>query len=223
MSAPVLGRPDAAAKGELNILAAGKREAVETARPLLDVLGKRVWDMGEDPPRANAAKIAANMMITMAIKGMAEAAVLTEANGLPRSAFFELILGTLFGGRAYESYSANISKETYEPGSKAKLGLKDLRLATAAARDAGRRPPCWRPGWATRTGRSWPTTRSSTQREQAVDERTWTRRDAIASSLAVTVLLEARPLHRPARNRPTSCDHPPSLRPWQSTIGVDNA
>ena len=141
VSAPVLGRPDVAAKGELNILAAGRREAVDTVRPLLDVLGKKVWDMGEDPPRANAAKIAANMMITMAIEGMAEAAVLTEANGLPRSAFFELILGTLFGGRAYESYSANISKGTYEPGFKARLGLKDLRLATEAAKDAGRRLP----------------------------------------------------------------------------------
>ena len=141
VSAPVLGRPDVAAKGELNILAAGKREAIETVRPLLDVLGKKVWDMGEEPPRANAAKIAANMMITMAIEGMAEAAVLTEANGLPRAAFFELILGTLFGGRAYESYSANISKQSYEPGFKARLGLKDLRLATDAANDAGYRLP----------------------------------------------------------------------------------
>lgn len=141
VSAPVLGRPDVAAKGELNILAAGKREAVETVRPLLDVLGKKVWDMGEDPPRANAAKIAANMMITMAIEAMAEAVVLTEANGLPRNAFFELILGTLFGGRAYESYSGHIAKEAYEPGFKATLGLKDLRLATEAARDAGRRLP----------------------------------------------------------------------------------
>lgn len=141
VSAPVLGRPDVAAKGELNILAAGKREAVERVRPLLDVLGKRVWDMGEEPPRANAAKIAANMMITMAIEAMAEAVVLTEANGLPRDAFFELILGTLFGGRAYESYSSHIAKEAYEPGFKATLGLKDLRLATEAARDAGRRLP----------------------------------------------------------------------------------
>ena len=141
VSAPVLGRPDVAAKGELNILAAGKREAVETVRPLLDVLGKKVWDMGEEPPRANAAKIAANMMITMAIEAMAEAAVLTEANGVPRAAFFELILGTLFGSRAYESYSANISKETYEPGFKAKLGLKDLRLAKEAAKAAGRQLP----------------------------------------------------------------------------------
>ena len=139
VSAPVLGRPDVAAKGELNILAAGRREAVERVCPLLDVLGKKVWDMGEEPPRANAAKIAANMMITMAIEGMAEAAVLTEANGLPRAAFFELILGTLFGGRAYESYSANIIKENYEPGFKARLGLKDLRLATEVANNAGQR------------------------------------------------------------------------------------
>ncbi len=141
VSAPVLGRPDVAVKGELNILAAGKRVAVDAVRPLLDVLGKKVWDMGEDPPRANAAKIAANMMITMAIEAMAEAAVLTEANGLPRAAFFELILGTLFAGRAYESYSAKIANNDYEPGFKARLGLKDLRLATEAAKDAGRRLP----------------------------------------------------------------------------------
>ncbi len=141
VSAPVLGRPDVAAKGELNILAAGKPEAVQTARPLLDVIGKTVWDMGEDPRRANAAKIAANMMITMAIEAMAEGAALTEANGLPREQFFELILGALFGCRAYETYSANIAKGAYEPGFKAKLGLKDLRLATAAAEQANAHLP----------------------------------------------------------------------------------
>ncbi len=141
VSAPVLGRPDVAKEGQLNILAAGQPDAVATVRPLLDVLGKKVWDMGEVPARANAAKIAANMMITMAIEAMAEAAVLTEANGLPRAAFFELILGTLFGGRSYESYSAKITKEDYEPGFKASLGLKDLRLATEAAATAGKRLP----------------------------------------------------------------------------------
>ena len=141
VSAPVLGRPDVAAKGELNILAAGKREAVETVRPLLDVLAKKVWDMGEEPPRANAAKIAANMMITMAIEAMAEAVVLTEANGLSRDAFFELILGTLFSGRSYESYSAKIAKNDYQPGFKARLGLKDLGLASAAAHKAGKQLP----------------------------------------------------------------------------------
>lgn len=138
VSAPVLGRPDVAARGELNILAGGKPDAVEKVRPLLEVLGKKIWPMGDDPRRANAAKIAANTMITMAIEALAEAAVLTEANGLPRADFFALALGTLFGGRAHENYADHIAKGEYEPGFKATLGLKDLRLATEAATQAGR-------------------------------------------------------------------------------------
>ena len=141
VAAPVLGRPDVAREGQLNSLTGGKAAAVGRVRPLLDVLGRAVWNMGEDPRHANAAKIAANMMITMAIEAMAEAVVLTESSGLGRDRFFELILGTLFGCRVYQSYSANIAKGRYEPGFKAKLGLKDLRLAGAIAEDAGQTLP----------------------------------------------------------------------------------
>jgi len=141
VSAPVLGRPDVAAKGELNVLAGGAPHALTKVRPLLDVISKRVWDIGADAPAANAAKIACNMMITMAIEAMAEAAVLTEANGLSREQFFELILNTLFGSRSYQVYSANIADGQYEPGFKASLGLKDIRLASEAAEEAGRSLP----------------------------------------------------------------------------------
>ncbi len=133
VASPVLGRPDVAAKGALNVLAGGAPAAVDTVRPILDVIGGRVWDMGAHPPTANAAKIACNMMIAMAIEAMAEAVVLTEASGLARDRFFEMILGTLFGSRSYQVYSANIATERYDPGFKAKLGLKDLRLASEAA------------------------------------------------------------------------------------------
>lgn len=138
VSAPVLGRPDVAARGELNVLAGGNPTAVASVRPLLDVIGGKVWDMGSDPATANAAKIACNMMITMAIEAMAEAVVLTEGNGLSRDRFFELILGTLFGSRSYQVYSANIARGNYQPGFKAALGLKDLRLAREAAGQADR-------------------------------------------------------------------------------------
>ncbi|ARP82253.1 oxidoreductase [Bordetella genomosp. 8] len=141
VAAPVLGRPDVAAKGELNILAAGAPAALDKARPALEVIGKRIWEMGEQPPMAHAAKIACNMMITMAIEAMAEAVVLTEANGVERDRFFELILNTLFGSRSYQVYSANIAQDRYEPGFKASLGLKDLRLADAAAGELGRSLP----------------------------------------------------------------------------------
>jgi 3-hydroxyisobutyrate dehydrogenase-like beta-hydroxyacid dehydrogenase len=141
VSAPVLGRPNVAASGHLNILAAGETEAVAAVEPILAALSRKVWKLGEDPARANTAKLACNMMIAMAIEAMAEAIVLTEGVGLRRDDFFELILGTLFSGRAYESYSAQIAKRSFEPGFKASLALKDMRLATEAASGFGRTLP----------------------------------------------------------------------------------
>jgi 3-hydroxyisobutyrate dehydrogenase-like beta-hydroxyacid dehydrogenase len=141
VSAPVLGRPDVAAKGELHVLVGGAPAAIEKIRPILEVIGGQIWDMGTDAPTANAAKIGCNMMITMAIEAMAEGVVITEANGLPRDRFFALILGTLFGSRAYQVYSANIAHQNYKPGFKATLGLKDLRLAREAAEQGGRSLP----------------------------------------------------------------------------------
>lgn len=116
--------------------------AVPAKYPLLPTSASRwKWDMGPDAPTANAAKIACNMMITMAIEAMAEAVVLTEANGLARERFLDLILNTLFGSRSYQVYSENIRRNRYEPGFKASLGLKDLRLAQEAAAQLGRSLP----------------------------------------------------------------------------------
>jgi len=133
VAAPVLGRPDVAARGELNILAAGEPGALEKVRPLLAAIGKRTWSLGNHPPGAHTAKIACNMMIAMAIEAMAEAVSLTDVNGVSRTDFFELILGTLFGSRSYQVYSTLITEGEHTPGFKATLGLKDLRLAQEAA------------------------------------------------------------------------------------------
>jgi len=133
LSAPVLGRPDVAAAGQLNVILGGPAEHAARVEPLFAAIAGKVWDMGEDATVANAAKIACNMMITMAIEGMAEAVVLTEGKGLPREKFFDLMLGTLFGSRVYQNYSGIIAERRYEPGFKASLGLKDLRLARELA------------------------------------------------------------------------------------------
>lgn len=141
ISAPVFGRPDVAAAGQLNMMVAGDAGAIETARPAFEAVAAKIWPLGDTPGQANAAKIAGNMMITFAIEGMAEALVLARDNKVETDAFLELILGTLFGCRAYENYGGKIAKGDYEPGFRMQLGLKDLRLATAAAQAAGKRLP----------------------------------------------------------------------------------
>ncbi|MBN3868706.1 NAD(P)-dependent oxidoreductase [Gluconobacter kondonii] len=141
VASPVLGRPDVAADGALQILAGGDPAHLAKLAPVFEVLGKRIWSMGNEPSGAHATKIACNMMITMAIEAMAEAVVLTEANDVAREDFFDLILNTLFGSRSYQVYSKNITNRVYEPGFRAALGFKDLRLATEAGAETGRKLP----------------------------------------------------------------------------------
>ena len=54
-------------------------------------------------------------------------------NGVAADTFLDLMTGTLFGARAYQSYAPKIVSGDFTPGFKMKLGLKDLRLATELA------------------------------------------------------------------------------------------
>ena len=134
VAAPVFGRPPAAAAAQLNIVAAGDPEAIARVQPLLDVLGTRTWRLGDEPRRANAAKLAGNMMLALAIEAMAEATSLTEGYGVSSADFLDIVTNTVFASPAYKSYGANIAAGSYEPaGFKLRLGLKDVNLAIAAA------------------------------------------------------------------------------------------
>ena len=134
VAAPVFGVPAVAAQAQLNILAAGNTEAVATAQPLFDALGQKTWHLGDDPKHANVAKIAGNMMITLAIEAMGEATALTESYGLKASDFLEVVTNTMFASPSYKRYGGNISNNSYEPGFKLTLGLKDVNLALEAAK-----------------------------------------------------------------------------------------
>lgn len=141
VAAPVFGVPAVAAKGEMNILAAGPDDAIKTVQPLFDVLGKKTWRLGNRPVQACIAKIAGNLMITQAIEALAEATQLTERYGLSAAAFIDVVSQTLFACPSYQRYGQNIVQGTYEPGFKLSLGLKDVKLALDAASDKGLRLP----------------------------------------------------------------------------------
>ena len=133
VAATVFGIPSVAAKGELNIVTAGDAEALATVEPLFEALCQKTWPVGTEPYRANVAKIAGNLMITLAIEAMGEATALTESYGLKAGDFLEIVTNTMFACPSYKRYGENISNEVYEPGFKLPLGLKDVNLALDAA------------------------------------------------------------------------------------------
>lgn len=142
VAAPVLGRPNVAAAGNLNILAAGPASAIDSVSPYLDVLGARTWRIGERPRMANVVKIAVNFNIIHAIEALGESIAIVERHGVPPESFVEMLTSTLFGGVVYSGYGAEIVNQSYDPpGFTVTLGLKDLALAEEIAAEGGVRLP----------------------------------------------------------------------------------
>lgn len=137
VAAPVFGRPDVAAAGKLNILVAGKPSAIDKVRPLLELMGSKLWPMGEATERASVAKIAGNFMLASAIESMAEACALTRAHGVSAADFLEVMTHTLFAAPAYQVYGKQIAEQRFKPaGFPLPLGFKDVALAQSAAEAA---------------------------------------------------------------------------------------
>jgi 3-hydroxyisobutyrate dehydrogenase-like beta-hydroxyacid dehydrogenase len=134
VAAPVFGRPEVAAAGNLNVVASGKPGAIATVQPLLELIGQKVWPMGDDPIRATIVKIGGNFMIGAAIETMAEATTLTRAHGVSAKDFLDVMSNSLFAAPIYKIYGGMIAEQKYEPAAfKMSLGFKDIGLARAAA------------------------------------------------------------------------------------------
>ena len=128
-ASPVFGRPEAAAAQKLWILSSGNHVAKEKVKPVLEALGQRVFDLGEEPGNANVVKLGGNFMIMAAMEAMAEAFNLAEKNGMDRELVAEVYSSTLFNCTVYNGYGSMIAKKMFEPaGFQLALGLKDCNL-----------------------------------------------------------------------------------------------
>jgi 3-hydroxyisobutyrate dehydrogenase-like beta-hydroxyacid dehydrogenase len=136
VSAPVFGRPEAAAKGALAVLNAGPRDALDRLAPLFEAIGNKVTYLGEDPQKANLAKLAGNFLIGSVVESLGEALALVAKGGVDQQIFLDLLTSTLFAAPVYRTYGQLIIDAKFEPpGFAAPLGAKDVRLTLAAAEE----------------------------------------------------------------------------------------
>jgi 3-hydroxyisobutyrate dehydrogenase-like beta-hydroxyacid dehydrogenase len=133
VAAPVLGRPDAAAAGQLVIVAGGPADAIKRCEPAFQVMGRKTAEAGPKPESAIAIKLANNFVLACAIEAMAEGFALVRKYGVQPQVFYEVITEGLFAAPAYKVYGKLMVDQAYDnPGFTAALGLKDVKLALAA-------------------------------------------------------------------------------------------
>ena len=135
VAAPVLGRPDLAASGQLGIVAAGPKEAVQRCREVLQVIGRRIFEAGTKPESATAIKLANNLVLGAALVAQAEAFSLVRKYGVEPQVMYDVMTDGLFAGApAYKGYGKTMVDQTFDKvGSPVFVGIKDANLILAAA------------------------------------------------------------------------------------------
>lgn len=137
VSAPVFGRPPPAATGQLDIIAAGAEATLTRCTPLFEALGRRWFNVGTEPHRANIVKIARNFLIGSIIESLGEAFALVQKSGVDPAAFLDIITSTSMNAPAYKNYGRLMLEKPAPPSFTLKLGMKDVEIALQAGADTG--------------------------------------------------------------------------------------
>jgi 3-hydroxyisobutyrate dehydrogenase-like beta-hydroxyacid dehydrogenase len=135
-AAPVFGRPNVAAEGQLFVLAAGAPEVLDFAMPVFQAIGQKTFVVSETPKDANLVKLSGNFLIACVIEALGEAMAFIGKGGIDKHRYLDILTSTLFDAPVYKTYGGLIAGGRFEPaGFAAPLGYKDIGLALAAAEE----------------------------------------------------------------------------------------
>jgi 3-hydroxyisobutyrate dehydrogenase len=138
IDAPVSGGVVGAEAGTLAFMVGGSDEDFEAAKPLLDVMGKRIVHCG-GPGLGQAAKVCNNMILGISQIAVAEAFVLAERLGLEHQAMYDVV--SQASGQCWALTTncpvpgpvpGSPANRDYQPGFAGALMAKDLGLALQA-------------------------------------------------------------------------------------------
>jgi 3-hydroxyisobutyrate dehydrogenase-like beta-hydroxyacid dehydrogenase len=136
VDAPVRGSIPQATSGQLAILVGAERPDFEAVEPILASMGT-VYHVG-GPGAGASAKLVVNSTLGATIAAFGEALALGDALGLDRAALLEVLAESAIGSTV-KTKRANVESDDYAPTFKLSLAIKDMRLVTETAAQAGRR------------------------------------------------------------------------------------
>ena len=136
LDAPVSGGDIGAQKGTLAIMVGGSEEALKKLLPIFEVVGKTITHVGE-AGAGQIAKAANQIMVAAQMVAMAELLVLAKKTGADP----ERVVKAIQGGAA-QCWTLDVKPERLfagnrEPGFKAYMQEKDLKIVVDTAREYG--------------------------------------------------------------------------------------
>ncbi|MCT8997610.1 NAD(P)-dependent oxidoreductase [Chelativorans intermedius] len=135
LDAPVSGGTKGAEAATLAIMAGGEEAVFETARPVLEAMGRpaRVGPAGT----GQLAKLANQAIVAVTIGAVAEAMLLLEAGGADPAAVRHALKGGFADSVILQQHGERMTTGNFAPGGPSRLQLKDLDNALEEAARAG--------------------------------------------------------------------------------------
>lgn len=133
LDAPVSGGDVGARNATLSIMIGGEPEAVESVRPLLELLGKTIIHQG--PAGAGQhTKMVNQTLIASGMVGVCEALLYAYRAGLDLETVLESVSGGAAGSWSLSNYAPRMLRGDFAPGFMVEHFLKDMEITLAEAR-----------------------------------------------------------------------------------------
>lgn len=136
LDAPVTGGVPKAVSGELTVMVAGSDEAIDRARPLLDVLAGRTFRVGDRAGLGDVAKTVNNLLSAANLALAAEGLALATRCGVPTEAMLDVLnAGTGQSNATTWKIPEYVITGRFDSGFTMGQYLKDLGIAISVADD----------------------------------------------------------------------------------------
>ena len=134
IDAPISGGAVRAAAGELTVMASGAPEAFSKARPVLDCIAAKVYELGEDAGTGAAFKMVNQLLAGVHIAAACEAITFAKAMNLDITKVYEVITASAGNSWMFENRVPHILEGDYAPRSAVDIFTKDLGIVSDIGR-----------------------------------------------------------------------------------------
>lgn len=134
LDAPISGGAQRAAEGALTILASGSPAAFDAARPALDAMAAKLYELGDAPGQGAAFKMINQLLAGVHIAAASEAMSFAAKQGLDINKVYEVITASAGNSWMFENRMKKVLAGDYSPNSAVEIFVKDLGIIQDMAR-----------------------------------------------------------------------------------------
>jgi 3-hydroxyisobutyrate dehydrogenase len=134
LDAPISGGAQRAAEGALTILASGTPAAFAKARPALDAMAGKLYELGADVGIGSSFKIVNQLLAGVHIAAACEAMALAAKLGLDLPKVYEVITASAGNSWMFENRMPHVLDGDYRPRSAIDIFVKDLGIVSDISR-----------------------------------------------------------------------------------------